>query len=156
MEKGDEIGQEIKCLSNEIRRCMVGGDNMRGITRMQGLIIGYIHHEGAKRDIFQRDIETRFNIRRSTVAELLKLMEKNGLIERTSVKEDARLKKITLTPKAEQIHETVRADIEMIETQLRRGISGRELAQFLKTARKMRKNLTDMAEAREKELRAEK
>lgn len=143
MQKEDEIGHVIKCLSNEIRRYMVCRDSERGITRTQGLIIGYLHHESGKRNVFQRDIETQFNIRRSTVAEILKLMEKNGLIERTGVKEDARLKKITLTSKAEKIHETVQRDIERVERQLRRGISEEEMKSFVATVRKMQSNLAE-------------
>ena len=48
---------------------------------MQGWIIDYIYDRGND-PVFQRDIEKEFTIRRSTATELLKLMEKNGLITR--------------------------------------------------------------------------
>ena len=60
--------------------------------------------ENADRDIFQKDFEEEFSIRRSTATKILQLMEKNGLIERQKVESDARLKKIVLTNKALDIH----------------------------------------------------
>ena len=64
---------------------------------MQGWIIGYLYQNRDK-EVFQRDIQEQFSIRRSTVTGILQLMEKNGLITRSSVERDARLKKLELTP----------------------------------------------------------
>ena len=70
------------------------------MTSTNGWVIGYIsrNHD---RDVFQRDLEENFLIRRSTVSKILKLMEQKDLIRRESVDYDARLKKLVLTPKAE-------------------------------------------------------
>ena len=45
------------------------------------------------RIFFQKDIEQRFAVGRSTVTNLIQLMEKKGFVKRESVKQDARLKK---------------------------------------------------------------
>ena len=85
----------LKILANLIEREMRTSsaiENMIKMTNMHGRIISYLHrNEG--RDIYQRDIEKTFMISGPSVSEVLKLMQKNGLIERQSVKHDARLKK---------------------------------------------------------------
>ena len=92
----------LKILANLIEREIRTSsaiENMIKMTNMHGRIISYLHrNEG--RDIYQRDIEKTFMISGPSVSEVLKLMQKNGLIERQSVKHDARLKKIVLTDKA--------------------------------------------------------
>ena len=56
-------------------------------TPMHGWIIGYLYRH---RDtpVFQRDIEREFSITRSTVTNILQLMERKGYIERRSVPQD--------------------------------------------------------------------
>ena len=101
-----DVGFEIRTLSNLIRR-----DVERNIANMDPKPNGRIHgwainyfYENRDRDIFQKDFEEKFSIRRSTASNMLKLMEKDGYIKRVSVENDARLKKIVLTDKAVKIH----------------------------------------------------
>ena len=68
--------------------------------------------------MFQRDLQAHFSVRRSTVTGLLQLMEKKGLITRSSVAQDARLKKIQLTPRAIQHHERIVASIQSVENRI--------------------------------------
>ena len=49
--------------------------------------------EGKEKDIFQKDLEKEFDLKRSSVSLLLNNMEKSDLIQRVPVAEDARLKK---------------------------------------------------------------
>ena len=73
-------------------------------TPMHGWIIGYLYrHRDAA--VFQRDIEREFSITRSTVTNILQLMERKGYIARQSVAQDARLKQLVLTEKGRQFHE---------------------------------------------------
>ena len=72
-------------------------------TGMQGWIIGFLHRN-EDRDMFQRDVEAEFNIRRSTATGILQLMEKTAS-SAGAVAYDARLKKLVLTPKALAVHE---------------------------------------------------
>ena len=44
-------------------------------------------------DVFQKDLEAAFKIRRSTVSRMMELMEQKGLLTRESVGGDARLKR---------------------------------------------------------------
>ncbi len=119
-------------------------------TAYHGRIIGYLF-ERRDTDVFQKDIENRFGIRRSTVTKLLQLMESNGLITRTSVLSDARLKKITLTEKAVSMHEHFRHEIDCFEEALSEGITPEELDIFFSVTEKVYNNLLKQQEQRKED-----
>ena len=97
------------------------------VTGTHGYVICYLMgHDGE--DVFQRDIEKRFSIRRSTATEILNLMQKNGLINRSAVESDARLKKITLTDKARNLFKVVEKDRSEFEASVFEGFSLDEIA----------------------------
>ena len=99
MEQKEHIGREIKRLDNEIKsliashRMEMGNSDM---TLMHNWIACYLY-ENSDKDVFQKDLEAKFSIARSTASGILQLMEKKGFIERVSVERDARLKEIILT-----------------------------------------------------------
>lgn len=150
MKSGRDVGHAVKTLSHEIDRYIMSHAATE-VTRMHGWIIRYIFVAGDKQDIFQRDIESVFNIRRSTATGILKLMEKNGLIVRTEAAHDARMKKITLTPRAEQIRERIDRGIEQTEAHLTDGISESELDSFFATINKMHENLKNIPSSEKEE-----
>ena len=137
-----QLGFELRTLNNLLKRYMEKNkptelDNSTGV---HGWAIRYFY-ENRDKDIFQRDFEVRFSIRRSTATNMLKLMEKNGIICREAVDYDARLKKIVLTEKAIRIHKKATKNIEIIESKLKNGITDEELELFYKVADKIKLNL---------------
>ncbi|MET1995656.1 MarR family winged helix-turn-helix transcriptional regulator [Enterococcus faecium] len=74
-----------------------------GLSESQAPILHFLLDTQGQRDIFQRDIETRFHIRPSSVSSVLRNMEKKDLILRESSSEDARLKRIRLTSEGEKM-----------------------------------------------------
>lgn len=136
------IGFEIRSLNNLIKRTLESQkpEELDRSTGVHGWAIRYFY-ENRDRDIFQRDFESRFSIRRSTATNMLKLMEKNGIITREPVTYDARLKKIVLTEKAIRLHNMATKNIEMFENTIEKGITNEELANFYKVADKIKKNL---------------
>ena len=149
MEQTKAVGFQISELSRMIKRSLDEQINKlpnEEVTAVQGWIIGYIYRKGQEKDVFQRDIEKAFHIRRSTVAETLRLMENKGLIIRESVEHDARLKKLVLTPKALQIQTQIATKIQEVEQKLISGLSKGELMLFLEIVDKMKSNLDHMGE----------
>lgn len=137
------IGHELKIISNLIRRRMDNAPELKDanrLTGMHGWVIGFIHNN-KDRDVFQRDLESECNVRRSTATSMLQIMEGNGLIVRQAVPYDARLKKLVLTEKAKDLHQTIVAEIEKMEQQLLTGIDEAEINTFFKTLDKLKKNL---------------
>ena len=125
------LSNAIKRRTDERIACCVDCE----ITRMQSWVIGYIHH--SESDVFQRDIETRFNIRRSTATGILQLMEKNGLITRESVEHDARLKRLKLTPNAVDIQNTISSILEQTDAEIRSVLTEQEQETFIALAEKL-------------------
>lgn len=98
------VDKEICCVANLIRKefdNLVFGSvySEERITRMNIWIIDYIYDKKGE-DVFQKDIERKMSITRSTASKIIDLMVQKKLVERSAVGYDARLKKLTLTPKA--------------------------------------------------------
>lgn len=143
MEKKDYIGIEVKRLDNEIHSRMAVYRSEKGqgeLTMMQSWILGFIYRN-SQREIFQKDIEAKFSIARSTATGILQLMEKNGYIRRISLPRDARMKKLELTPKGIQMQEITLENIQRMENKLREGISQEDIEIFFRVIRKMRSNV---------------
>ncbi|MGN1319776.1 MAG: MarR family winged helix-turn-helix transcriptional regulator [Acutalibacteraceae bacterium] len=142
MKKERQLGLEIRKLNNLIKRYMESKkpEEFDKSTGVHGWAIRYFYENGDT-DVFQRDFEARFSIRRSTATNMLKLMEKNGIIYREPVPYDARLKKIVLTEKAIEIHKKATKNIEMLENTLKDGITEEELIVFYNVVDKIKNNL---------------
>ena len=139
----ESIGHEIKAIDHLMQRKMIMIASKSGldkVTVMHGWIIGYLIMN-KDRDIYQKDIESEFAISRSTVTNILKLMEKKGYLRRESVPNDARLKKLVLTPKGIDIHQKTLHDFATVEAELTRGITPEELETFYTIIEKLRKNV---------------
>ena len=137
------VGFEIETVHNLLKRDfekLLNNEKMKNITGVQKWVIGYLsEHEGE--DVFQRDLEEEFSIRRSTATGILQLMEKNDLIVRVPVSYDARLKKLVLTQKALDIQYEINREIQAHDKKLRNGISEEELEVFFKVMNKIKRNL---------------
>lgn len=143
MERQETIGFQIRTLSVGIKRAVEASKARSGdghCTGTHGWIIGYLY-ENRHRDIYQRDIEKQFSVRRSTMTEILKLMEKNGLVERVKDESDARLKKIRLTETALKIHERHEKGIADFENYIRQGITDQEMKMFFEIIGKISENV---------------
>lgn len=137
------IGFELRQVANIIRREIdnaVSKRNIEKLTGMQGRVIGYLCHNGEK-EIFQRDIEAEFSIRRSTATTILQTMEKHGLIKREPVKYDARLKRILPTDIAVTRHKIFEEEINRVENQVLNGITKEEADTLLSILDKIKNNL---------------
>ena len=147
------IGVEIRILNNLIRRSVENAPNKKMIdevTGTNGWIIGYLS-DHKDQDVFQRDFEEEFGMTRSTASKVVNLMEKKGLVTRCSVPGDARLKKLEMTPRAEEINNLMLEDFRGIESTLLDGFSDEELAIFYDILHRMQNNLKN-AQLQHKEL----
>ena len=109
----------------------------------QGMLIGFLMNN-ADKEIFQKDIEAEFDIARSTVTATLDSMERKGYITREAVVRDARLKKISLTPKAVESHNRIIADLEQLERAMFKNISAEEADTLFAIMDKIKENLSNL------------
>ena len=142
MKQQRAIGFEIKCLSNMIRRKL---DTTFSSPEFDGLnaMMGYIMDHEETQDIFQKDIEEEFNIRRSSATVMLQGLEQRGYIRRTQIEKDARLKKIELTEKARKLQKRVRSEIDRFHEQLEKDLSKEEKEEFFRLLDKIKSNLKE-------------
>ena len=82
-------------------------------------------------DVFQRDLERVFKVRRSTISRMIDLMVQKQYLIRESVEGDQRLKRLRLTPKAERVMEEVRQSTGTLEDHLRASFSPDEYSTLL-------------------------
>lgn len=136
----ESIGHEIKAIDHLMQRKMfmiASKSGLDKVTVMHGWIIGYLIMN-KDRDIYQKDIESEFAISRSTVTNILKLMEKKGYITRASVASDARLKKIVLTDKGIQTAVMLKKAVEENAKNFDRLLENDEKETFLRLVKKLR------------------
>lgn len=127
------IGRYLNtALPSEIRS--LSGGNMQ--------IIAFLYSQGDN-EVFQYDIERRFSVTRSTASRVLGLMEKKGLIERQSVERDARLRRIVLTPVAEDIAKRMYDNTVAVEEDLLKGFNEEERRCLRWYLLRMKQNLFD-------------
>ena len=139
-----KLGLDISKINHIISRKMDASvisaidDNL---TIAQAYVIDFICNEGKDKDVFQKDLESVFDLKRSSISLMLNNMEKSGLIERMLVKEDGRLKKIVLTEKSIKIYEKISDAIDLIENKLSENITEEEVKVFQNVLNKIRNSL---------------
>ncbi|WP_169082523.1 MarR family winged helix-turn-helix transcriptional regulator [Paenibacillus sp. PL91] len=143
MDADRSVALELRTLRNMLKRQVDGFIHQKyadQMTGMHGWVLKYFV-DNQDKEIFQRDFENEFSIRRSTASKILQLMEKNSLITRQPVSYDARLKRIILTPKAIEYYETIIEKYVALECELRKGLSREEMDMFFSVLDKIKKNL---------------
>ena len=140
----DSVGHRLKMINNLMKRNVdkVIGHKPDKATLMHSWIMGFLQRrEEKKLDTFQKDIEKEFSMNRSTTSEMLKLMDKNGLIQRIPVNYDARLKKIVLTDLGRECNRKTEEQILKVHNRLVEGLSDEEVQTLLSLCDKMIDNL---------------
>ena len=136
-----ETGMIINKISHRLRRRSQAVQESIGISEAQGRILNYIIAEGARRSVYQKDIEEEFDLRPPTASSILRSLEKQEMISRVPDETDGRLKKIVFTEKADKIRSALTEEIVETERRLLQGISEEEQRMFLRLAEKMFHNL---------------
>lgn len=145
MKRENNILFEIGKVSRLVKRYIDKSTNKAYVDKLtcsHGWAIGFFF-ENRDKDVFQKDFEKECDVRRSSATSMLKLMEKNGLITRESVDYDARLKKITLTPKAIEIHNLIDSDFEKLEEKASKGLTKEEIECFFNVLEKIKNNIEE-------------
>lgn len=139
-----QLGFELKAANNMIRRKMeviFAQQDGYELNGMQGPLLGYLYHKSRNGDVYQKDVEREFRIRRSTATVMLQSLEQKGYLVRVASTEDARLKRILLTEKAIRHHDLIEEQIRIFNRELEAGLTEEEKETFLRILNKMMHNL---------------
>ena len=136
--KHDHLGNQIIILSNQVKHYLHQAAEVEGISGSQSRILHYISEFSKKTEVYQKDVEEFFYLRR------LQAMEKNGLIRRSSVARDARLKKLELTEAGQALEAKIHTRVMQMEQRLRESLTEEEITQFLSITDKLGAELTSL------------
>lgn len=139
----DAICFQFKQMDNQIMRYIHMKMSQAGfdeVTVMHGWILGFLYRN-RDRNICQRDIEDQFCIAKSTVTNILKLMEKKGYVIRVSGEHDARTKVLHLTAEGEEVHRKTIAKIHSLHDMIENGITDEERECFYRIIGKIKNNM---------------
>ena len=136
-----EIGKYIQIVSRQLKRNIDETLSKYNVTGVQSMVIGYIYKKSKKGEVFAKDIEEEFDMRKATVTGIIQLLETNGLIERKAKESDCRLKSIVLTQKALEIKNVVRKQIEIEEKNIVNEMTKEEQKHFLELLKQASRNL---------------
>lgn len=115
-------------------------NDLEEVTPMHGWIMAYLY-DRPEEPVFQRDIERDFSITRSTVTNILQLMERKGYIQRRSVPQDARLKQLVLTEAGARVHEKTMQCLRQTDAFVAALLTEEENAEMLRLLNKLQEGL---------------
>ena len=137
------VGYEIKTLENLITRKILMTAKDAGypaLTTVQIRIMRYLFLNKDK-EIYQKDIEKNFVVRRSTASGIIDTMEKNGMLKRVNTDLDLRSKRIVITEQYAGKMELLEGLINKFQDELLDGVTDSELNTFFSVIDKMKENL---------------
>lgn len=122
------LGNKFRVIHNMIdkyfeKRC---GRATYKLTRVQCATLHYLYDHREK-NVFQKDIESEFCISGATATNILKGLERQELIMREPMPEDARLKKIVLLESGVACHKQAYRNMIHMEETLAAGFSEEDL-----------------------------
>ena len=143
MKEKKMLGFELRTIHNltrEIVRKSRPVQDKPPLTQLQAGIMGYLFRH-QEQPVYQKNIEEEFRVSRATATNTLQVMEKNGLITRSCMDKDARLKRIQITPVALADHTKVEAHMAMMDQKMLAGLSGEEQDELFRLLTIVRENL---------------
>lgn len=140
--KDKSISLEIKKIDSLIvRRIMAyNKDAIYHLTPVQIVVIKYLI-KNKDSVVYQKDIEKKLGLRKSTVSGILGTMIKNGIITRTDSTNDLRSKEIRLTETGYKLDKAMRKKAFEFEKLLQSNISKEDLEVFYKVTKQIQENL---------------
>lgn len=135
------LGIEIRILSNliynRLNQTTIEAENL---TIHQYWILQYLT-DNIEKEIYQKDIEQLFSIKRSTANQMLRTMEARGYICRTISSEDSRRNILNITENGIAARKHLDEYLYQFLLKFYGNISKNELEQFQKTLRKLWNNI---------------
>ncbi len=143
MENEEKLGKVISMLSRNIKRTLNEEVSKFGITYNQTVFLKFIADKSKEGKVYAKDLENEFDKRKSTVAEIIQLLEQKGLLKRESLCDDNRFKELVLTQKAKELLVKVNKTILNMDYNLLKDISEEEYKTFIETSNKILKNINE-------------
>mgnify|MGYP002855214753 CR=1 FL=1 len=140
----ESITLDIKRVNGKIHRAISNKcrDNNLDITPVQGRLLMFIseHDDVSATDI----LDELKSVNKSTLSEILNLMEKNNLINRIESKLDSRRKLIVLTNKSKEVVKHMKENFNSINEIALTGVSDKDKVIFKKVLEQIGRNMDNL------------
>lgn len=136
-----QIGKLIHMVDVKLKRNIDLLAAQYNLTSIQFIAMECIYLQSQDKEVFQRDLEKALDVRRSTISNGLGILEKKGYVRRESVHEDARLKKLALTPLGLQVYQDFKKHLEQVEAEDFQMLSPEELRVLTELLERLCKSL---------------
>ena len=136
------ISIEIKKIDSLIVRKIISYNKNSNyqLTPVQIVIIKYLV-KNKNNIVYQKDIEKKLGLRKSTISGILSTMSKTGIITRTESTTDLRSKEIRLSDKGLELDKKIKKKAIEFENLLQNNIDPKDLEIFYKVTNQIQKNL---------------
>ena len=136
------ISIEIKKIDSLIVRKIISYNKNSNyqLTPVQIVVIKYLVNN-KNNIVYQKDIEKKLGLRKSTISGILSTMIKNGIITRTESTTDLRSKEIRLSDKGLELDKKIKKKAIEFENLLQNNIDPKDLEIFYKVTNQIQKNL---------------
>lgn len=138
----ENIGRQLKIASTQLTKQFDKFAIQYDLTSMQMSVIDFLTLF-KDQEMFQKDIEHEFNIRRSTASTLLKRMEDKGLLRRVESNKDARQKQVILTDLATKYEDDIQKFMIGTQQKIHSFLSDEEYAALESSLDKIIKHMGD-------------
>lgn len=139
-----DIIYEVKSLENAISRYffynLKTDNSFPPPSPIQVGILRYLIENKGK-DIYQKDLENIFKVRRASISGVLQTLEKRGLIEKVISEKDGRTNKIIFTEKAIKRQEEANEYLSTLQAKLTKNIPNEKLDVFYEVIEQMINNI---------------
>jgi DNA-binding MarR family transcriptional regulator len=149
----DQVGHALHILNHATRRFIDAFSHKREHELLVGTNSWILHYiaGNADRPVYLRDIEHHFGISRSSASKDVDFLVRGGYLTRHAEELDARLRRLTLTPKAEALLDTIREDCQLDEDELLKGFTQNEIQTLLGYLNRMKENIETACNNRQPE-----
>ena len=144
-----QIGRSIYIMGNIMQRYFHAATEEVSLSMVQRRILGFLLSQ-PEREIYQKDLEREFQLRKSTVTGILNGMEEKGFLRREIAVHDGRYKRIVPTEQAVSCYREVGEQIRQAENIMKKDIDREEMKICLKVLEQMIRNMEEGEEKRRK------
>lgn len=143
-------GLRFTLLHRTVRRRMDEYVRETGLTGTQFGVLGALDRleRETSGEVTQKALEDAAHVTHPTMTELLKKLEKKGFITCRPSEEDRRCKAVSSTQQSERLRRSMGEFDERVFAELCSGLSGGEIAEFLRITDVMLENARKMNDAR--------
>lgn len=115
-----------------------------GLSSIQSRMLGYLYFQSREgKKVLQRELETEFQIRKSSITSVVQMLERKGLVQRIPVSGDARQKELILTEKGIAVQKTVLGRLDELEDLVNGAMSPEERNLWFACIRKIETRLKE-------------